>query len=118
MSDKSAISLEMLINNEDVSTVDYFEVRDPGRLTEIVGKVAIGAAGHVHDAVSAAHAAYQSWKAVPVRGRIESLLSAADEMEGMAADLANLLVREQGMLLRETTRGLLVFSAISDGTKS
>jgi len=104
MSDKSAISLEMLINNEDVSTVDYFEVRDPGRLTEIVGKVAIGAAGHVHDAVSAAHAAYQSWKAVPVRGRIESLLSAADEMEGMAADLANLLVREQGMLLRETTR--------------
>lgn len=104
MSDESVIKLDMLINNREVGAADYFEVRDPGRLTELVGKVAIGSALHVHDAVRAAHVAYQSWKAVPVRGRIEHLLAAADAMEKMAEELSTTLVREQGMLLRETTR--------------
>lgn len=104
MSNESVIKLDMLINNRDVGASDYFEVRDPGRLTELVGMVAAGSVGDVDDAVSAAHAAFQSWKLVPVHERVARLLAAADAMEKMACELATILVREQGMLLRETQR--------------
>jgi acyl-CoA reductase-like NAD-dependent aldehyde dehydrogenase len=102
--DSSVVTLDMLINGRDVGSSDYFEVRDPGRLTELVGRVAIGSPDHVHDAVSAAHEAFQIWKHIPVRERVERILAAADAMEKISQELAIVLVREQGMLLRETQR--------------
>ncbi|HEY4074496.1 MAG TPA: aldehyde dehydrogenase family protein [Herbaspirillum sp.] len=106
------IKLDMLINNRDVGASVYSEVRDPGRLTDLVGTVAIGSAADVHDAVTAAHAAFRIWKQVPVRERVERLMQAAAAMEKTAAELATTLVREQGMLLRETQRD------VNNGIKS
>jgi acyl-CoA reductase-like NAD-dependent aldehyde dehydrogenase len=104
MSTTQAIELAMLINGKDVPGETSFEVRDPGRLSELVGRVAAGSAQHVDQAVRAAHAAFQSWRQVPPQERIERLVAAAGELDKMAADLALTLVREQGMLLRETQR--------------
>jgi delta 1-pyrroline-5-carboxylate dehydrogenase len=42
--------IEMLINNEDVTADKYAEVRDPGRLTEVVGTVAQGNEQYVDQA--------------------------------------------------------------------
>ncbi|MDB5726928.1 MAG: Aldehyde Dehydrogenase [Noviherbaspirillum sp.] len=104
MDKDSIVKLDLFINGKDVATADYFEVRDPGRLTDTVAKVAAGTARNVDDAVAAAHAAFQSWKNVPVKERVERLRAAASELEKHVSDLAVMLVREQGMLLRETQR--------------
>jgi acyl-CoA reductase-like NAD-dependent aldehyde dehydrogenase len=112
MPNDNVIKLDMLINNRDVASSDTIEVRDPGRLTELVGTVAVGTARHVDDAVKAAHAAFLSWKKVPVRERVACLMAAADALEKTAPALATLLVREQGMLLRDTQRD------VNNGIKS
>ena len=43
----------LLIDNQDVATDDYLEVRDPGRTADIVGLLAQGTAAHVDQAVQA-----------------------------------------------------------------
>ncbi|MDX3896247.1 aldehyde dehydrogenase family protein [Pusillimonas sp.] len=108
----NAIKLDMLINGRDVSASEYFKVYDPGRLSELVGEVAVGTAGHAAEAVAAAHEAFQSWRHVPVRERVERLMAAADAMEHLSEQLSTTLVREQGMLLRETRRD------VNNGIKS
>ena len=98
------ITLDMLINHQDVGSCAYFDVRDPGRLTDLVGRVASGSVDHVHQAVLGAHQAFQIWKRTPVSERVQRLLAAADGMEKIADELSVTLVREQGMLLKETQR--------------
>lgn len=104
MHDGADNKLEMFINGKPVAGQTYFEVRDPGRLSDLVGLVASGSSEHVNQAVEAAHAAFQAWRQVPVPERVERLLQAAAALEKIAAELAVTLVREQGMLLRETQR--------------
>jgi acyl-CoA reductase-like NAD-dependent aldehyde dehydrogenase len=104
MDKEPIIKLELFINQKDVSSGQYFEVRDPGRFADVVAQVATGSAAHVHEAVSAAHTAYHSWKNTSVQQRIDCLNAAAAEMEKISAPLAAMLVKEQGMLLRETQR--------------
>jgi acyl-CoA reductase-like NAD-dependent aldehyde dehydrogenase len=98
------IKLDMFINQQDVAARNYFEVRDPGKFSDVVGVVVAGSAENVHEAVTAAHAAFQASKYVPLKERLERLQSAAAELEKQSAELAVTLVKEQGMLLRETQR--------------
>lgn len=91
--------IDLLINNEDVTTANYTEVRDPGRLTEAVGTVAQGNAELVDKAVQAAHQAFLSWRNVSLEERSALLLKAADVLQQEAAILAPLLTRESGMIL-------------------
>ncbi len=106
------VKLDLFINGGDVPTGSYFEVRDPGRFSEVVATVAAGSAGNVHDAALAAHAAFQTWKNTPVRERVQRITAAAAELEKQSAELAATLVKEQGMLLRETARD------VANGIKS
>jgi len=108
----NVIKLDMLINNSSVRSSDYLKVYDPGRLSELVGEVAVGTARHADEAVVAAHAAFQSWRNAPVSERIERLMAAADAVEHISDQLSTTLVREQGMLLRETQRD------VNNGIKS
>lgn len=98
------VQIDLYINQHDVSTGSTFEVRDPGRLTDVVARIAQGSAAHVHDAVVSAHNAFQSWRQTSISERIERMLSAASGLKSMSAELAETLVREQGMLLRDTQR--------------
>src|SRR5690606_30667358 len=91
-------------DNKSVPTDSYLEVRDPGRRSTIVALVAQGTARHADQAVQAAHRAFLSWRDVPVRQRMEQVLQAAQAMESVGAELAETLVREQGMLLSDTRR--------------
>ncbi|KIL37361.1 aldehyde dehydrogenase [Cohnella kolymensis] len=88
----------MLINNQDVPTDSYAEVRDPGRLTDVVGEVAQGTAQHVEQAVQAAHQAYQTWHKTDLTERSELLLKAASLLEAEASTFAPLIARESGMI--------------------
>ena len=98
------IRQELFINGEDVPTRVYSEVRDPGRLTDVVGEVAVGTTEDVDRAVAAAHEAFKTWRGCSLEERIERLRAAAQALEMRSAELADLLVREQGMLRRDTLR--------------
>lgn len=98
------IRLGLFIDNREIASGDRFEVRDPGRLSEVVGLVDVGNAGHVAQAVEAAHRAFSIWRNVSVAERVAQLAAAADALEQRGEELATLLVREQGMLLRDTRR--------------
>lgn len=104
MDKEPIVKVDLFINQKDVSSGNYFEVRDPGRFADVVAQVAIGSAAHVHEAVTAAHNAYHTWKNSSVQERIDRLNSAAVELEKLSSQLATTLVKEQGMLLRETQR--------------
>jgi aldehyde dehydrogenase len=104
MSNDPVIQIDLFINQNNVPGPQYFEVRNPGRLNEVVARVAAGTAAHVNDAVAAAHAAFLSWKDTPVKERVERMRLAEAELEKRTAELAVMLTREQGMLLRETQR--------------
>ena len=95
---------ELFIDGQDVPAELYFEVRDPGRLTDIVAEVAIGTTADVDRAVVAAHRAFQTWRGVSLEERIERLHCAAQSLGTRTSELADLLVREQGMLRRDTLR--------------
>ncbi len=104
MTQEPIVKLDLFIDQRDVSGGNYFEVRDPGRFADVVALVATGSAAHVHAAVSAAHDAYRSWRNSSVQQRIDCLHGAAAQLEKLASALGTMLVREQGMLLRETQR--------------
>ncbi|MEV0367334.1 aldehyde dehydrogenase family protein [Nocardia fusca] len=100
----------------DVSTYD--EVRDPGRLTDVVARVAVGTAVDVNRAVESAHQAYRSWKDVAPAERARLLLEAADVLAGCAEDLAPLLVREHGGVLWEAQTDFALGTGVLQHTAS
>ncbi len=75
------MKVNMLINNEDVTTEHYTEVRDPGRLSEVVGYIANGDPSHIDRAVDSAHRAFLSWRKTSLEERISILLKSAVEIE-------------------------------------
>ncbi|MFD4605752.1 aldehyde dehydrogenase family protein [Streptomyces sp. NPDC058464] len=90
-----------LIGHELTDTGAYAEVRDPGRLDDVVARVAVGTPEDVDAAVRLAHQAFGSWRRVPADERAQLLLKAADILIGSAGELAPLLVREHGGMLWE-----------------
>ncbi|PLS17201.1 aldehyde dehydrogenase [Bacillus sp. M6-12] len=92
----------MFINNQDIETDEYIEVKDPGRLTDIVGTVSKGTPMHVDKAVQAAHRAFLSWKKTPLEERISLLLKVADKLSAETEKVAKVVSKENGMLVNAT----------------
>ncbi|MEH7491791.1 aldehyde dehydrogenase family protein [Neobacillus niacini] len=90
--------IQLLINNQDVSTENYVEVRDPGRLTDVVGRVAQARVEHVNEAVEAAHAAFQTWRHTSLDERLAVLYKIEYLLKEEATELAATLSRENGVL--------------------
>ncbi|MCD2192850.1 aldehyde dehydrogenase family protein [Actinomycetospora endophytica] len=80
---------------------DLRDVHDPGRLDEVVARVAAGGSEDVERAVTAAHRAFPGWRDTPVPERIRRLTAAAETLGASGEELAPLLVREHGGLLHE-----------------
>ncbi len=91
--------IHLWIGNEEVKTKTYAEVKDPGRLSEVVGEVAQGTEQHVDQAVRAAHQAFLSWRNTDLAERSALLNQAADLLQQEGPALANILSREAGMLI-------------------
>lgn len=79
----------------------YKEIRDPGKLDEVVGEVAEGTPADVDAAVRAAHGAFPGWRDTPVEERAALMLKTADIIGGSMSDLVPLLIREHGGVLGE-----------------
>lgn len=67
---------------------------------EVVAKVQNGTAEEALEALEAADKAQKEWKKLPARTRAEYLYALADEIDANAEYLAELLVKEQGKLLK------------------
>jgi len=76
-------------------------VRNPARVDEIVGRVALAGVDHVEEAVRAATVAARSWAALSPHERGALLRDAAAQIEPRVEELAALLTREQGKTLLE-----------------
>jgi len=50
----------------EISAAELRDTYDPGRLNEVVARVAVGTAQDVDRAVRAAHAAFPRWRDTPV----------------------------------------------------
>src|SRR6185437_8033252 len=74
---------------------DRLEIRDPAT-GERVGSTALAQAADIDDAVRAARRAWPAWAATHPDARAKILRRAADLIEGRAAEIADLLTREQG----------------------
>ncbi|MDI6630162.1 MULTISPECIES: aldehyde dehydrogenase family protein [unclassified Rhodococcus (in: high G+C Gram-positive bacteria)] len=90
-----------LIDNELTDSDRYDDVVDPGRLSDVAARVAVGTPDDVDRAVKAAHRAYLSWRNVDPAERARLMLAAADALAGSGSDLAAQLVREHGGMLWE-----------------
>ncbi|RJG44439.1 aldehyde dehydrogenase family protein [Mesorhizobium sp. DCY119] len=99
MQTSSPITLDHLIGNKDVPSSSYAELRDPGRLTDVVGLIAQGDAATVDAAVRAAHEAFQSWKKTSYEERAALLRTAADLLDAEANAVVEIMARESGMLV-------------------
>jgi acyl-CoA reductase-like NAD-dependent aldehyde dehydrogenase len=112
------LSIGHLIGHRMADADSYEEVHDPGRLNDVVARVAVGTPADVDRAVRSAHEAFQSWKNVPATERAQLLLKAADILMGAADELAPLLVREHGGVLREAETDFALGTGVLQHTAS
>ncbi|PBC36040.1 aldehyde dehydrogenase [Rhodococcus sp. ACPA4] len=95
------LSVGHLIGHELTAADNYDNVVDPGRLGDVVARVAVGTPADVNRAVEVAHEAFKSWKNIAPSERARLLLGIADVLAASGEDLAPLLVREHGGVLWE-----------------
>lgn len=93
------MKVDMLINNQDVSTEAYLDVYDPGKLTELIGYLAKGNPEYVDQAVQAAHQAFLSWRTYSLDKRLSLMLKAIETIEQEISSIAKLTSKENGILL-------------------
>lgn len=104
----ASVSTPLLIAGEERPGGDgTFPVEDPGRRGSVVGYAAAASAADAEAAVRAAHEAWPAWAAVPVPKRTAMTLKA---LEGLDAERADILSRENGKVLFEATIDLHVFA--------
>lgn len=84
------------------------DVRNPGRISELVGQVPIADAAGLDAIVTAAHRAQREWWELGVDGRGARLTAAADAIDSGLPRLAQLLAREVGTILSAATGELRV----------
>lgn len=90
-----------LIGGRMISEADFRDHRDPGKLSDVVARIAVGTPKDVDKAIQTAHAAFLEWRKVSPAERASKLLEAADALSSSVAELAPLLVREHGGVLWE-----------------
>ena len=103
---------QLFINHEwvDSASGETVPVLNPAT-EEVVAMVQEGTPADAEKALQAAQAAFATWKKLPPRARAEKLYRLAAEIRANADSLAELLVREQGKLLRVARKWYVPWSA-------
>ncbi len=86
----------------DARSGKTFENRNPARKDDLVGKYPDSSEEDVAEAVAAAEKAYASWRLVPAPRRGELLYRVGEILKGRKEDLAKVMTREMGKVLKET----------------
>ena len=99
------------INGEEISTDEQFAVVNPATLETIANVSDLGAA-HARDAISAATAAFDEWKQVPLQQRVDIIQRWADLIAENADDLGAIVSSENGKPFREAKGEALQCAAL------
>ena len=86
----------MIINGEDRTVAEQFEVRSPIDHSLMMGTFQKGTSNDVDDAVAAARAAYPGWAAMPYQERAAIMIRAAELVRERKFRLSSLLIVEAG----------------------
>ncbi len=78
-----------------------FTSYNPANLTEVIGHFAASSKEDVTSAVDAAATAYSAWKHTPAPSRADIILKAAHILETRKEELARIMVREMGKVIKE-----------------
>jgi len=103
----TAVSPRLFKNFIDGEWVDSrsgasYENRNPANTDEIIGTFVSSNAADANQAVSAAKAAYKTWRLVPAPKRAEILYRAAEILVKRKEEFARDMTREMGKVLAET----------------
>src|ERR1700733_13974911 len=81
---------------------ETFTSTNPAHTQEVIGQYQLSSVEDLEDAITAAKQAQRSWAATPAPVRGEILLRTALLLEQRHEELATLMTREMGKILRET----------------
>ena len=113
-----AVHLGQMIGGQELPGERVIEVRNPGRLSELVGTVVDGSIDQVDAAVAAAAVAAPGWAATSAEERIALFAKIADEVDTQAEWLASLVARENGsiqsIIRRELIGAASAFREVAD----
>ena len=87
---------EMTIGGETVTADSYVDIRNPANTEEVVGQMPVASKEHLDKAVAAAAKAFESWKHSSDEERAGAVGAIAQVCTDNAAELAELLTKEQG----------------------
>lgn len=96
-------SFPLNIGGQEIETADWLTSDNPSEKSVTVGKVAVGTAEHVDQAVEAAQTALPEWAALGAEKRAEYLRRAAQKMRDRFFELSAWEVFECGKGWREAT---------------
>jgi alpha-ketoglutaric semialdehyde dehydrogenase len=85
---------------------------NPSNTDDMIGEYAGASAAQVADAVAAARAAFPAWSRTTAQVRADILTKAADEIFARRAELAELLSREEGKTLIDSTGEMMRASQV------
>ena len=109
------ITVDLLIDNQEIKTKEYADVIDPGKFDAPVGRIAQATPTQVDEAVVAAHRAFTQWRDTPLNERSAKIRAIASIIEDQRESITQVLVREQGMLPFFVSREIKECAHIIDG---
>lgn len=87
---------EMTIGGETVTADSYVDIRNPANTEDVVGQMPVATKDHLDRAVTAAAKAFETWKHSSDEERAAAVGAIAQVCTDNAAELAELLTKEQG----------------------
>ncbi|WP_181396345.1 aldehyde dehydrogenase family protein [Chromohalobacter israelensis] len=112
------VKVDHFIAGNMVEAGEYRDHVDPGKLSDVVAKVAVGTAKDAQRAIEAAHEAYLSWRELEPQARVELMMKAGEVLGDSAEELAPLLVREHGGMLWEAQTDFALGKGVLQHTAS
>ncbi|MBI3591150.1 MAG: L-glutamate gamma-semialdehyde dehydrogenase [Candidatus Melainabacteria bacterium] len=91
----------LVIGGKKIETSDWLDSRNPSKINEILGKIALATKEKADYALEIALAAFRSWQETPVQQRADILFKAANIMRQKRFELASVMVYEEGKPWRE-----------------
>ncbi|WP_458120642.1 aldehyde dehydrogenase family protein [Paenibacillus sp. Z6-24] len=92
----NAITIEALINGQNVKSLSQSTKENPANPTEIVGYFPVTTKEQAVEAIEAAAAAFQTWKKTDIEDRVASMRKAIEKIRAAENEIVHLLSREHG----------------------
>ncbi len=104
---ETRVETRLIVDGESRPAADgrTYEVRNPARPSEVVGRAAAGSREDARAAVEAAHRAFPAWAALSFQERAAYLVKVAEHLADDADEVderVRLLTREHGKILKES----------------